>query len=77
MTTLIRMALNGNFADAQAAHYEMLSMFEMLSVEGNPPGIKAALRILGYSDNVLRLPLTPTSQKTYDKIEELILGMLR
>ena len=72
VTTIIRNSLSNNFAAAQTAQYEMLDIFDTLFVEGNPSGIKAALNILGLAQNALRLPLTPVSQKTYDKLESLI-----
>jgi len=71
VATLIRNSLNNNYTEAQAAQYTLLDMFETLFVEGSPSGIKAVLSILGLSQNVLRLPLVPVSQKTYDKLEAL------
>ncbi len=72
ISTIIREAAGGNYPAAQAAHYEMLELFEALFVEGNPSGIKAALTVCGLSQNVLRLPLVPVSQKTYERLEFLI-----
>ncbi len=72
MSTIIREALANNYTMAQSVHYEMLEIFGGLSVEGNPSGIKAALEICGLAQNVLRLPLTSVSQKTYEKLEFLI-----
>ena len=72
MTTIIRESLANNCQAAQTTQYAMLDLFEALFVEGNPSGIKAALSILGLSQNVLRLPLVPVSQKTYDKLASLI-----
>jgi 4-hydroxy-tetrahydrodipicolinate synthase len=72
MTTIIRSSMDNKFAKAKTVHYAMLDLFDALSVEGNPSGIKAALSILGLSQNVLRLPLIPVSQKMYEKMETLI-----
>jgi len=72
MSNLIREALAGNYPAAQAMQCAMIDLFEALFVEGSPSGIKAALNILGLSQNVLRLPLAPVSQKTYQKLESLI-----
>jgi 4-hydroxy-tetrahydrodipicolinate synthase len=72
MTTLIRNSLNNNLTAAQKIQFDLLDLYETLFVEGNPSGIKAALSILGLSQNVLRLPLVPVSQKTYDKLESII-----
>ena len=75
ISTIIRESLANNYQTAQTIQYAMLDLFETLFVEGNPSGIKAALSILGLSQNVLRLPLVPVSQKTYDKLESLIHNM--
>jgi 4-hydroxy-tetrahydrodipicolinate synthase len=75
VSTIIRESLANNYAAAQATQYAMLDLLDALFVEGNPSGIKAALHILGLSQNVLRLPLTPVSQKTYDQLESLIKKM--
>jgi len=72
VTTIIRNSLKGDFLAAQTAHYKMIDIFDTLFVEGNPSGIKAALNILGFSQNFVRLPLVPVSKKTYEKLETLI-----
>jgi len=73
MSTLIRSSLEKNYPLAQHIQYTLLDLFETLFVEGSPSGIKAALNILGLCENVLRLPLVPVSQKTYKKLEDIIL----
>ena len=72
VSTIIRESLVNSYKMAQAIHYKMFNLFEALFVEGNPSGVKAALNILGLSQNVLRLPLVPVSQNTYEKLESLI-----
>jgi 4-hydroxy-tetrahydrodipicolinate synthase len=72
MSTIIHQALVGNYLAAQAVQYAMIDLFEALFEEGSPAGVKAALHILGLSQNVFRLPLTPVSQKTYNKLESLV-----
>ena len=69
IATLIRKSLEHNYSEAQALQYALLELLEDLFVEGSPSGIKAVLHILGLSQNVLRLPLVPVSQKTYDKLK--------
>jgi len=72
MSNIIRESLNNNYATAQAIQYEMLDLFEALFIEGSPSGVKAALHILELCDNVLRLPLVPVSQKTYNILESVV-----
>lgn len=45
---------------------------KMLFVEGNPPGVKAALAIKGVIDNNLRLPLVPITEQLYEELERAI-----
>ena len=72
VSTIIRTSINNNYIDAQKAHYSILNIFDALFIDGNPAGIKAALNILGLSQNVLRLPLVPVTEKTYKLLETLI-----
>ena len=72
MATLIRNSLENNYLSAQIIQYALLDLFDALFVEGSPSGIKAALNILGLCENALRLPLVPVSQKTYNKLGEII-----
>ncbi|MFM8565078.1 MAG: 4-hydroxy-tetrahydrodipicolinate synthase [Bacteroidota bacterium] len=58
---MVRDARAGNVAAAQKGHYAMLRFTQQLFAEGNPGGIKSALKHLGISDDALRLPLWPVS----------------
>ncbi|HKM92407.1 MAG TPA: 4-hydroxy-tetrahydrodipicolinate synthase [Prolixibacteraceae bacterium] len=46
-------------------------LINLLFVEGNPAGVKAALHGKGLIENVLRLPLCPVSAKTYQAINAI------
>ena len=72
MATIIHNSMENIYSISQSVHYEMLDFFEALFVEGSPSGIKAALHILGLCENELRLPLVPVSQKTYNKLDEIV-----
>jgi len=72
MSIVIRKSVENNYAEAQTVHYALLDLIETLFVEGSPSGIKATLNILGLSQNILRLPLVPVSQKTYNKLKFII-----
>ena len=43
---------------------------DLLFKEGNPSGIKALISIIGFCENILRLPLTPVSKSLYHEIIE-------
>ena len=69
---LVRSALNGNYGEAQALHYKLLELIQLIFVEGNPAGVKAALQLLGVCGPDVRLPLVKASAALTDKIEEQI-----
>jgi 4-hydroxy-tetrahydrodipicolinate synthase len=69
---MVKSALNDDMKTAQELHYQYFEMIHYLFVEGNPAGVKAALKILGIAGDTVRLPLVNVGQKTFDKIKELI-----
>jgi 4-hydroxy-tetrahydrodipicolinate synthase len=71
-STMVRKALEIKYDEARQIHYSILEIIENLFVEGSPAGIKAALNILGFVQNQVRLPLTPVSRATFNKLAELI-----
>jgi len=71
-STMVRKALEMKYDEARQIHYRILEIIENLFVEGSPAGIKAALNILGLVQNQVRMPLTPVSRTTYNKLSELI-----
>ncbi len=71
-STMVRKALEMKYNEARQIHYGLIDIIENLFIEGSPAGIKAALNILGIVQNQVRLPLTPVSRTTYNKLAELI-----
>jgi len=67
---MVHSAAKGDFRKASAQHMQFLNLFNLLFVEGNPGGIKAALNVKGKVENVLRLPLTPIGEIIYREITE-------
>lgn len=59
---LVEAAAQGDFAEARALNDKYSKIFQLLFVDGNPAGAKAALNIMGKCENVLRLPLVPVSE---------------
>jgi 4-hydroxy-tetrahydrodipicolinate synthase len=53
--------LRGDWAMARRLHYAMLPVMRVLFAETNPIGVKAALAMMGYCRDELRLPLLPMS----------------
>lgn len=69
---MVRLCLEGKYAEALPIHFRFTEMFNLLFVDGNPAGVKCALNALGLIDNELRLPLVPTRLETYEKIHNLM-----
>ncbi len=69
---LVQLALKGKFTEAMKIQSNMLEIMQTLFVEGNPAGIKAALKIKGILENYFRPPLEPVSRQTYNKLVKLI-----
>ncbi|MFN4235339.1 MAG: 4-hydroxy-tetrahydrodipicolinate synthase [Bacteroidia bacterium] len=69
---MVNYCLNTDFISAQKIHYKLLDVIDLLFVEGNPGGVKAALKALGIIEDYLRLPLVNVSETTYKKIDALV-----
>lgn len=69
---MVSYALEGNFDKARKLHFDLLKIMELLFVEGNPAGIKAAMKILENCSDKVRLPLSNISRTTYNRLVEEI-----
>lgn len=69
-STMVRMCLDGKFIEAQPLHYSMIQFTHLLFAEGNPGGVKAALKLLDICGDSLRLPLANVGNQTYEKIAQ-------
>ncbi|WEK18431.1 MAG: 4-hydroxy-tetrahydrodipicolinate synthase [Candidatus Pedobacter colombiensis] len=61
LSDMIRLSLKGDYAAAQPKHLSLIEFTRMMFAEGNPAGVKAALKHLGICDDHLRLPLVKVS----------------
>jgi 4-hydroxy-tetrahydrodipicolinate synthase len=68
---MVSAALDGSYVKARELHYLLFPMMQAIFKEGNPAGIKAAMEIRGWIDNVLRLPLIPVTSSLYEEISRL------
>ena len=75
LSNLIRLATQGNFADAMKIHYEMIDIFQLIFKEGNPGGIKALMNYQGTIENILRSPLHKITDATYNEIRDTYLKL--
>ena len=76
MALLVKECLKGNFAEAAKIHYHLTDFINALFMDGSPAGIKAALNIMGFCENVLRLPLVPVKEDVYNIIKERLTTLL-
>jgi 4-hydroxy-tetrahydrodipicolinate synthase len=74
-SSLVKFALNGQFAEAQNIHLTLIDIIQACFREGNPAGVKAVLSLKNKMENVLRLPLTQVSKAHFDYIEKIIHGI--
>lgn len=68
LSDMVRLCLDGRFKEAQPLHYSLLKITELCFVEGNPAGVKAALKELGICGDTLRLPLVNVGESTLHQI---------
>lgn len=64
------LCLQGDFEAARKIHLNLLPLIDLLFAQGNPGGVKEALKHSGICDNHLRLPLCPVSSDLSRRISE-------
>jgi 4-hydroxy-tetrahydrodipicolinate synthase len=69
---MVGYCLDNDYENARVLHYRLVSFIDMLFAEGNPGGIKAALKMLGITNDYMRLPLVNISNTLYSKMEKEI-----
>lgn len=65
---MVHEALSGRFEEALTVHHRLSDFYRLLSVDGNPSGIKALLSGMGLCENTLRLPLVPAQKETAEAL---------
>jgi 4-hydroxy-tetrahydrodipicolinate synthase len=71
ITKMAKLAGDGNFSDAAAIHRRLFPLIKSLFLDGNPVGIKHAMKVAGRDTGELRLPLWEASDATKKLIEKL------
>ncbi|MBP1629538.1 MAG: 4-hydroxy-tetrahydrodipicolinate synthase [Bacteroidetes bacterium] len=72
VSEMVNLCLKGDYKKAKDLHYKLLPFSNAIFEEGNPSGVKAALEIMGYCQNHLRLPLIKTTKPLYNKLQSII-----
>ena len=69
---MVRLCLNGKFAEARELHYRYTDIINSMFAEGSPSGVKAYLSEMGLCQNTFRQPVWPVSAAQHAKIKELM-----
>jgi len=69
---MVRLAADGRFAEASAIHHKLYPLMRALFLDGNPVGIKFAMKHAGRDSGELRLPLVEAGEGTRKQIAELM-----
>lgn len=75
VSAMVRLELEGRRDEALAVHRELLPLTKALFAETNPIPLKAAMRLLGRDSGSLRLPLTPASLGTVERLRGVLTSM--
>jgi 4-hydroxy-tetrahydrodipicolinate synthase len=71
-TDMVRAALRQDLPTAQNLNFQLLELYRLLFIEGNPVGVKAAMELQGICSREVRLPLTAMSA---DGVQQLMAAL--
>ncbi len=74
---LIDRALRDDYEKAREINNHIYDLHKWLYIEGNPVGIKAAMEVLGFCTNEVRLPLHPLSSEHYQCLERTLKTIIK
>jgi 4-hydroxy-tetrahydrodipicolinate synthase len=79
MSRMTNFALEGKWDEARELHYRILPLMEVNFIESSPGPVKAAMAIMGLLEENFRLPLVPVTEKSRQRIREVLseLGVLQ
>lgn len=69
---MVRLGLNKKVADAYQIHYLLADSIDMIFEQGNPAGIKELFKIIGLSENTVRLPLVNVDENLSKRIQVFV-----
>ena len=72
MSSLVRLALANNLAEARELHRLYYPLFRDLFIDTNPIPVKVALALMGRINPVFRLPLCEPTEKVRDQISHTL-----
>jgi 4-hydroxy-tetrahydrodipicolinate synthase len=72
---MVNEALAGRWDEARREHYRLLPLMDVNFVESSPGPVKAAMALMGLLEENLRLPLVPVTEKTRERVREVLSGL--
>lgn len=69
---MIRLGLNRKVDEAYKSQYLLSDCIDMIFEQGNPAGIKEVFKILGISENVVRLPLVTVDESLANRLSVFV-----
>jgi 4-hydroxy-tetrahydrodipicolinate synthase len=74
---MVHASQHGDLVNARKEHYDLFSITKMFFEEGNPGGVKVALKVRGIMEETMRLPLMPVSDQLRARISEETIKLLK
>lgn len=71
-SSMVKLCLDNKFQEARALHFKLIEFTNLMFAEGNPAGVKSALKHLGLCEDHLRLPLVKVGSETDRRIAEAL-----
>jgi 4-hydroxy-tetrahydrodipicolinate synthase len=71
----VHLALQGQYQEANALLLQLLEINDLMYVESNPVGVKAALQLLGVCEGHVRLPLVAASEGLSEKLRKALAAL--
>lgn len=75
LSTMINLCLKGDYASALPAHLSLLEITRLMFSEGNPAGVKSALKTFEVCEDHVRLPLVKASPTLTDLIADQLVNL--
>jgi len=66
---MVSYCLQGKFEAARILHYKLTSITDLFFADGNPSGVKAALKMLGVCDDMVRMPLININEQVFAQLQ--------
>ena len=75
ISDMVRAGLAGDFASARAINKRVFGLMQGLFWEPSPAPVKAVLAMMGRCGETMRLPMTPVSEPTRERLAKLMEGL--